>query len=159
MCLMQTSTSWTRAMVRCLTAFGEDQYCFTCKATSKMRWGTSFPSRHTIPALAQHSSQEHQEKLMLSHQECIDIHRGPCGTQTPLKDIDLCGARQGHVYWPGKDDRSGLELHSLSRIVWSGRTTGDELHGIKSSPLHLLNLYAHVGNVVRKNSATKRDAV
>ena len=54
---------------------------------------------------------------------------------------------------------NGLELHSLSHIFWSGRTTGDELHGIKSSPLHLLNLYAHVGNVVRTNVATKRDAV
>ena len=52
-----------------------------------------------------------------------------------------------------------LELYSLGHIFWYGGTTGDELHGIKSSPLHLLNLYAHVGNVVRKNSATKRDAV
>ena len=52
---------------------------------------------------------------------------------------------------------NGLELHSLSHIFWSGRTTGDELHGIKISHLHLLSLYAHVGHAVRTNAATKKE--
>ena len=52
-----------------------------------------------------------------------------------------------------------LELRSLNHIFWSGRTTGYELHGIKLSHLHLLNLYAHVGNAVKTNVATQRDAV
>ena len=49
---------------------------------------------------------------------------------------------------------NGLELRSLNHIFWSGRTTGDELHGIKFSHLHLLNLYAHA---VRTNVATKKE--
>ena len=52
---------------------------------------------------------------------------------------------------------NSLELRSLNHIFWSGRTTGDELHGIKFSHLHLLNLYAHVGHVVRTNVATKKE--
>ena len=52
---------------------------------------------------------------------------------------------------------SGLELRSLNHIFCSGRTTGNELHGIKFFHLHLLNLYAHVGHSVKTNVATKKE--